>query len=80
MKKREIISENKLFKLIRQQRGHKSWYEIQVYATRVYVPVQLEQELEDYFGKPYGKWGFQWRIWNRIEAEKQFVYAALRWC
>lgn len=80
MKQREIISENKLFRLIRQQRDHKTWYEIEVYASGNHVNAQLQREFTEYFGKEYTAWGQKWQFWNRSEAEKHFVYAALRWC
>lgn len=80
MKKREILAKNKLFQLVRQQRDHKTWYEIQLYAVWSQVPESMEDELIAYFGKTTVKYTKTWRFWNRIEAHKQFTYAALRWC
>jgi hypothetical protein len=79
MKKREVIHTSRFFHLVRQQRDHKKWYEIQVCATWYNVPEIVEHEISDYFGKSRDNYAKTWRFWNRIVAEKQFLYASLRW-
>lgn len=80
MKKREVLAQNRLFKLIRQRRDHKVWYEIQLHESWYLIPEGLEDEIANYFGKTAPNSGLTWRFWNRIEAQKQFTYTALKWC
>ena len=76
MKKREIIHQNKHFMLVKQTRDHKTWYEIK---TDYRTPIMITQQAKEYFGKPFDKFSPGWRFWNRLEAEKQFIYTTLRW-
>lgn len=79
MKKREVLLKNKLFQLVHQQRDHKTWYEIQLYATWYEIPKNIEEEISEYFGKTTTKYSNSWRIWNREEAHRQFTFVTLRW-
>ena len=80
MKKREILSDNGPFILVKQTRDHKTWYEIQVFWRWAGKTTQAqENELLSHFGKPTGRYGLAWRFWNRNEALKQYTYATLRW-
>ncbi len=79
MKKREVIHTSRIFHLVRQQRDHKKWYEILVTLPWDSWKGNLEEEITEHFGKPAHRYSLTWRFWNRIEAEKQFLYASLRW-
>lgn len=79
MKKREIQLKNKLFQLIRQQRDHKTWYEIHATLPWDSWKGNLEEEITSYFGSKTSKYSNSWRFWNREEALKQFTYISFRW-
>jgi hypothetical protein len=76
MKRREIIAENSLVKLIKQKRDHKTWYELTFVFTRNW---HLHSEILNHFGNTSSIYATKYRFWNRVEAEKQFTYATLRW-
>lgn len=80
MKKREVLSENKLFRLVKQIRDHKTWYELQVVTSWSNRTSMLEEELAAHFGPTRVKYTLTWRFWNRNEAQHQFLYATLKWC
>lgn len=83
MKKREILAENNVFRLVKQTRDHKIWYELQLvghWATRSTRSEILENEVVEFFGPSTVKYTQTWRFWNRIEAHKQFTFATLKWC
>lgn len=78
MKKREVIAENDLFKLIKQTRSNKIWYEL-LYVLGKWPAPTRANEIHSYFGKSTNDYSMKYRFWNRVEAEKQFTYATLRW-
>jgi glucan phosphoethanolaminetransferase (alkaline phosphatase superfamily) len=80
MKKRELLSENNIFRLVKQQRVNKTWYEIQICCAWYKMSEDFETEIANYFGTSRNKYTKTWRFWNRLEAHKQFTYASLKWC
>lgn len=80
MKKREILLKNSMFRLVRQQRDHKTWYEIQIVAGWFDVSDSTEYEIAKYFGTPLHVEKRSWRIWNREEAHRHFTFVTLRFC
>jgi hypothetical protein len=81
MKRRKIVAENALVKLIEQKRDHKTWYELHFIGMNLWLkdPLSTETEIRSHFGESFGTYAMKYRFWNRIEAEKQFSYATLRW-
>jgi hypothetical protein len=76
MKQRQVIAENPLVKLIKQKRDHKTWYELYFVFRSNWL---LQAEILNHYGNTGNKYATKYRFWNRIEAEKQFMYATLRW-
>ena len=72
---------NNMFQLIRQERvGRKTWYELSLIDSVWWdIGDIVLTEVKRYFGQ-HGPSKKTMKIWNRNEAEKQFLFVTLRWC
>ena len=77
MKKQTLLADTDKFQLVKHQRIGKNCYMIKVMLH--WQPQSYEDEVFAYFGPPLKDTVSSWRFWNRLEAEKQFMYATLRW-
>ncbi len=85
MKYRKVLQESKVFKLVEFRRDHKKWFEVQVDKWQVgswHTSTQAYLDILNHFdpnkNKTFGG-NTRWRFWNREEAEKNYLYAVMRW-